>query len=68
MASNQIKRTTVTEADIEEFIENFDNGEYYPDSEFSDNDVNDEESFCNFSDTDDNNTDDTPIVRACGFG
>ena len=63
MASNQIKRTTVTEADIEEFIENFDDGEYYPDSEFSDNDVNDEERFCNFSDTDDNNTDDIPIVR-----
>ena len=35
MALRQKKRKTMTEADIEEFIENLDDGEYYPDSEFS---------------------------------
>ena len=49
MASKQKKRKNVPEADIEEFIENLDDGEYYPDSKFSDNDDNDEESFCNLS-------------------
>ena len=36
---------TETEADIEEFIENLDDGEYYPDSEFSDNDDNDKDNY-----------------------
>ena len=36
----------MTEADIEEFIENLDDGEYYPDSEFFDNNDYDEDSFC----------------------
>ena len=63
MASKQKKRQTVTEADIEEFIENLDDGEYYPDSEFSDNDDYDENSFCNLSDADENNRDDIRFVR-----
>ena len=58
MASKQKKRKTVTEADVEEFIENLDDGKYYPDSEFSDNDDSHEGSFCNLSDADENNTDD----------
>ena len=37
MVSKQKKWKTLTEADIEEFIENLDDGEYYPDSEFFDN-------------------------------
>ena len=31
MVSKQKKWKTLTEADIEEFIENLDDGEYYPD-------------------------------------
>ena len=45
------------------FIENLDDGEYYPDSEFSDNNDYDENSFCNLSDADENNTDDLRFVR-----
>ena len=45
------------------FIENLDDGEYYPDSEFSDNDDYDENSFCNLSDADENNADDIRFVR-----
>ena len=63
MVSKQKKRKTVTEADIEEFIENLDDGEYYPDSEFSDNDDNDEDSFYNLSDADENNTDGIRFAR-----
>ena len=63
MASKQKKRKTETEADVEEFIENLDDGEYYPDSEFSDNDDNDESSFCNLPDADENNTDDIRFVK-----
>ena len=63
MASKQKKRKTVTEADIEEFIEKLDYGEYYPDSEFSDNNGNDEDCFCNLLVADENNTDDIRFVR-----
>ena len=63
MASKQKKRKTETEADVEEFIENLDDGEYYPDSEFSDNDDNDEDSFRNLPDADENNTDDIRFVK-----
>ena len=63
MASKQKKWKTVTEADLKEFIENLDDAEYYPDSESSDNDDNDEDSFCNLSDADENNTDDIRLVR-----
>ena len=63
MASKQKKWKTVTEADLKEFIENLDDAEYYPDSESSDNDDNDEDSFCNLSDADENNTDDVRFVR-----
>ena len=35
----------MTEADIEEFIDNLFDGEDYPDGEFSDNDDNDGEVF-----------------------
>ena len=63
MASKQKKRKTVTEADIEEFIEKLDDGEYYPDSEFSDNNGNDEDSFGNLLVADENNTDDIRFVR-----
>ena len=52
MASKQKKRKSVTEVDIAEFIENLDDGEYYPESEFSDDDDNDEDSFCNLPDAD----------------
>ena len=45
MVSKQKKRKTETEADIEKFIENLDDGEYYPDSEFSDNDDNDKDNY-----------------------
>ena len=45
MVSKQKKRKTETEADIEKFIENLDDGEYYPDSEFSDNDDNDQDNY-----------------------
>ena len=58
MDSKQEKRTTVAEADIEEFIENLDYGENYPDGEFSNNDDNDEVSFCDLLDADENNTND----------
>ena len=37
----------MTVADIEEFIENLDDRENYPESEFSDDDDNDEDSFYN---------------------
>ena len=57
MAPKQKKRQTVTEADIKEFIGNLDDGDYYPDSEFSDNNDNDESSFCNLSDADENSID-----------
>ena len=67
MVSNQKKRKTVTEADIEQLIENLDDGEYYPDSGFSDNDDNDENSFCNLSDADQNNTDGIQFVRNTSF-
>ena len=63
MASKEKKRKTVTEADIQEFIENFDDGEYYPDSEFTDNDDNDEDSSCNLLDAHDNHRDDKRFVR-----
>ena len=63
MASKQKKRKSVTEVDIAEFIENLDDGEYYPESEFSDNDDNDEDSFCSLSEADENNTDDIRFVR-----
>ena len=63
MASKQKKQKTVPETDIEEFIENLDDGEYYPDSKFSHNDDNDEESFCNLSYADESNTDDIRFVR-----
>ena len=63
MASRPTKRKTVTEADIEEFIENLDDGKYYPDNEFFDNDDNDEDSFCTSSDADENNIDDIRFVR-----
>ena len=63
MASKQEKLTTVAEADIEECIENLDYGENYPDSEFSNNDDNDEVSFCNLLDADENNTDDIWFVK-----
>ena len=53
----------MTDADIEEFKENLDDGKCYCDSEFSDNDGNDEDSFCNLSDVDENNTDDIRLVR-----
>ena len=53
----------MTEANIEEFIENLDDGECYPDSEFSDHNGNDEDSFCNLSDADESNTDDIQFVR-----
>ena len=45
MVSKQKKRKTETEADIEKFIENLDDGEYYPDTEFSDNDDNDKDNY-----------------------
>ena len=61
MASRQEKRKTVTEADIEKFIENLDDGEYYP--EFFGNNDNDEDSFCNLPDADENNTVDIRFVR-----
>ena len=63
MASKQKKRKTVTETGIEEFIENVNDGEYYPDSKFSDNDDNDEESFCNLLYADESNADDIQFVR-----
>ena len=63
MASKQKKRKTETKADVDEFIENLDDGEYYPDSEFSDNDDNDEDSFHNLPDADENNTDDIRFVK-----
>ena len=47
MSSKQKKQKTVTVADIEEFIENLDDRENYPESEFSDDDDNDEDSFYN---------------------
>ena len=63
MAQKQKKRQTVTEADIEEFIGNLDDGDYYPDSQFSDNNDNDESSFCNLSDADENSIDELRFVR-----
>ena len=63
MASKQKKWKSVTEVDIAEFIENLDDAKYYPDSEFSDNDDNDEDSFCSLSDADENNTDDIRFAR-----
>ena len=61
------KRKTVTEADIDELIENLDDGEYYPDSGFSDNDDNDENSFWNLSEADQNNRDSIQSVRNTWF-
>ena len=63
MASKEKKRKTVTEADIQEFIENFDDWEYYPDIEFSDNDNNDEDSSCNLLDVDESHRDNKRFVR-----
>ena len=63
MASKEKKRKTVTEADIQEFIENFDDWEYYPDIEFSDNDNNDEDSSCNLLDVDESHRDNKQFVR-----
>ena len=63
MASKEKKRKTVTEADIQEFIENFDDWEYYPDIEFSDNDNNDEGSSCNLLDVDESHRDNKRFVR-----
>ena len=63
MAPKQKKRQTVTEADIKEFIGNLDDGDYYPDSEFSDDNDNDESSFCNLSDADENSIDELWFVR-----
>ena len=53
----------MTEADIQEFIENFDDWEYYPDIEFSDNDNNDEDSSCNLLDADESHRDNKRFVR-----
>ena len=63
MASKEKKRKTVTEADIQEFIENFDDWEYYPDIEFSDNDNNDEDTSCNLLDVDESHRDNKRFVR-----
>ena len=63
MASKEKKRKTVTEADIQKFIENFDDWEYYPDIEFSDNDNNDEDSSCNLLDADESHRDNKRFVR-----
>ena len=57
----------MTDADIDELIENLDDGEYYPDSGFSDNDDNDEVSCCNMFDTDEDNTDSIQFVRNTSF-
>ena len=67
MVSNQKKRKTVTEADIKQLIQNLDDGEYCPDSEFSDNDDNDEVSCCNLFDADENNTDGIQFVKNTSF-
>ena len=67
MVSNQKKRKTVAEADIEQLIENLDDVEYYPDCEFSGDDDNDEVSCCNLFDADENNADGIKFVRNTSF-
>ena len=57
----------MTEANIDGLIENLDDGKYYPDSGLSDNDDNDENSFCNLSDAHQNNTDGIKCVRNTSF-